>query len=318
MTHVAPDNTLLPIRQPHRWFLFGFITLCLMTVWIAIPHLSSGATYVAAESTDSSPQTIPPSFDTAPTWVEESLVSVSITWEASLTAYDKTGLQELKAEIEGSCTGFFVEDGTEESASIATAAHCVDQTDEIVNDLKMKLRRQARSNPMALQMISSPGLPITRAVRVSQPLSIEGAVLDDTPLIAQVIGSRPDDDVALLRLNLFSDEVPTLQFAYGAPTIGEKVWACGFAATVVTNSDAARASSSCKDGTVSSRQSRAITGAAITEVSIPMTWGMSGGPTVDEDGNVIGVISHGVDQQPFNFVTDTEGGQLALSALADE
>jgi hypothetical protein len=72
---------------------------------------------------------------------------------------------------------------------------------------------------------------------------------------------------------------------------------------VADQSQIARASF--KTGSVSSRQ---VTpqGATKIEVSAPIGPGMSGGPTVNRDGQVVGVNSSGLrDEANFNFITDT-------------
>ena len=313
MAHTLSDSPRPPI-QPHRWFLFGFTVLCLMTVWIAVPHLTSGTTtYTATNSTGSPGESTSPPLTRED--VESSLVLIKITWTTSYQSYGKGGPISLEGKVESLCTGFFVDDDTTDSASVATAAHCVDESSMIKQMLLLDLQQQAK-NPTALLGLTASGLDVQRSVRISQSSQVKGATLDSDGLLAQVVGSRPDDDVALLRLNMFPDAVRTLQFAETAPTTGDSVVVAGFANSVVVNSDEARPPVSFKDGTVSSR-TIGLNGAAFTELSASMTQGMSGGPAFDSTFRVIGVISHGVDEQAFNFVTDTVGTQIALSALAN-
>ncbi len=64
-----------------------------------------------------------------------------------------------------------------------------------------------------------------------------------------------------------------------------------------------RLNPSLKDGTISSQQFTPG-GASVWEISAPMSPGMSGGPTLNSRGEVVGTNSYTIDLQPFNFVTD--------------
>ena len=58
-----------------------------------------------------------------------------------------------------------------------------------------------------------------------------------------------------------------------------------------------------KTGRASSQQVRA-NGTPVTEVSADIARGMSGGPTIDSNGEVLGVNSMGFDGEVTNFITD--------------
>jgi hypothetical protein len=102
--------------------------------------------------------------------------------------------------------------------------------------------------------------------------------------------------------------------------------AIGFPASVGNAVDSSRVRASFKSGHVSSQQ-LSTTGVAQTEVDAPISPGMSGGPTIDTQGNVLGVNSFKLngETQAFNFITDTSdlhdwlvahGVQLAAPKMA--
>jgi len=150
-------------------------------------------------------------------------------------------------------------------------------------------------------------------VWASQPSALEGAVLEDA-LVAQVVEWQPaaDGDLALLKVNNLPEPTPALRVAADPPSVGDEVTAIGYPGHVGSVSDPARLRASFKTGTVSSTQ---VTheGVARTEVNADMAQGMSGGPTVDAGGAVVGVVSAGFADQAFNFMTD----HAALEAFLD-
>ncbi|MFI7065773.1 trypsin-like peptidase domain-containing protein [Kribbella sp. NPDC050124] len=88
------------------------------------------------------------------------------------------------------------------------------------------------------------------------------------------------------------------------PAVGTKLISIGFPAAVGRVIDENQRASF-KTGTASSQQT-SPKGVPQTEVNADLSGGMSGGPTVDEAGNVLGVNSFLLrDQQNFNFITDT-------------
>src|SRR5262249_19712508 len=55
------------------------------------------------------------------------------------------------------------------------------------------------------------------------------------------------------------------------------------------------------DGAVSALKT-ASTGEQILQISAPITHGNSGGPAIDQHGNVVGLATFGTDSQGFNFL----------------
>jgi serine protease Do len=141
-------------------------------------------------------------------------------------------------------------------------------------------------------------------IQVSQPF--EAVVSKSTP-----VSTGGDDsglaggDVALLKIDTQGVDLPALELAPEEPETGEAVTSIGFPGSVEDVVDPTLEPSA-KSGTVSSSQN--VEGAPFTEISSAMSGGMSGGPTVDSQGRVIGVNSFGPtgEEESFNFVTGTD------------
>ena len=247
---------------------------------------------------------------------EESVVLIGTEWEGYVRYPTRTGQWRWSAPIQvtSSCTGWFAS----EQGHIVTAGHCVDPAEVEADVLAAFLARQGLDlDPSQLDWSvegsgdhASPDLTKVWAV---QPSAVEGAVLED-PLTAHVVDWQPFDagDLALLRVDNLPEPTPALAVAAESPSVGDEVTAIGYPANVRSVSDAARLRASFKSGTVSSTQ---VTheGVAQTEVNADISGGMSGGPTVDADGAVVGVNSNGFGDQAFNFITD----HAALVAFLD-
>ena len=110
-------------------------------------------------------------------------------------------------------------------------------------------------------------------------------------------------DVALLKIE--ANNTPALPVATADPANNTAVTAIGFPAAVAEVVDSSQVRADFKSGTVSSHQT-SKSGIPMTGVNADLSGGMSGGPTVDELGNVLGVNSSLIEgEQNFNFITDT-------------
>ncbi|NMO01202.1 trypsin-like serine protease [Gordonia sp. TBRC 11910] len=218
------------------------------------------------------------------------------------------------------CTGYAVDT----KGSIATAGHCVNgKGDDIVDAFRQKsiellqseynwTDAEATANykiatadkwPVSGSTADSTASP-TRSVAVQQP-SGNGQVLTDW-VDAEVVDFQQfdDGDNALLRIN--NQNLVPLAISTDVPQPGEAITAVGFPGAVRVVTDTSRIPQpSYKTGTVSSRQNT-NNGVTKTEISAGMGHGMSGGPTVDTDGNVIGTNSSvSTDNAAsFDFITD--------------
>jgi hypothetical protein len=239
---------------------------------------------------------------------EKSIVYVGIGWTGYVQFPTEDGglAWSDPVEVAMNCTGWFASD----EGHIVTAGHCLDPDTVEIHILRRFLAENDASHleQDALDWQVSgweTGSPDRGDVWVVQPSAVEGAVIDE-PLTVQVLDYRPmaDGDLALLKANGLAEATPPLSIAPESPTVGDSVTAIGYPASVAGHSDAARLRASFKSGTVSSTQ---VTehGVAGTEINADLSGGMSGGPTVDATGQVLGVNSFGVgDGQSFNFITD--------------
>lgn len=224
------------------------------------------------------------------------------------------------------CSGFVVNS----SGYIVTAGHCVDNqsmtysgkeaiidamlSDTINHNLVTKSQAiQLKDDIVANGLVQAwpKGPPPMRSITVRLPSGRSNPT--PTELNAQVVDfkSFPDGDVALL--NVQSQEpMPALQVADQPPDDGTEVVAAGYPASVgeVVGPEQAP---SFKTGTVSSTQT--VRGLPVIEISAPTSPGMSGGPSFDMQGRVLGTVSFFPtgEPQPFNFITDTDTLKTLLS-----
>ena len=217
------------------------------------------------------------------------------------------------------CTGF----GVHPDGYVATAGHCVDTTgpdgarepfiQAVAEDL-VKAMPYLRLEDVIAHGRSTWSVqgrtadsPIESEIRVT---GIPGAASDGLP--ARVVDVRPlmEGDVALLKVE--SPNLPTLELATGTDVaVGTQLLAAGYPRTVgeLAGPDA---QPSIKDGAVSGTQT--VGSGSVYEISAALDQGMSGGPTVDHAGRVLGINSlRGSDTQPFNFVVPASGIAELLS-----
>lgn len=212
----------------------------------------------------------------------------------------------------GSCTGWMAGPGGE----IVTAGHCVDQDEGrsmLIGtfladyDVTAEMAMDAEIN-WSVEGLKD-GSPIEVEVAAKQP-NVDGATIADwSPL--QIVDVLPFEqgDLALLRANGLRPDAqpPAMTVADTEPETGDSVTSIGFPGAVAdVSTTMAIQNPSFKTGTVSSRQV-SPRGVAGFEINADISSGMSGGPTVNEAGHVVGVNSYTIrgENQAFNFVTTT-------------
>jgi hypothetical protein len=116
-----------------------------------------------------------------------------------------------------------------------------------------------------------------------------------------------DGDVAVLKVP--RDRLPAMEIRPDAPPVGTPVLAIGYPGSAEVATDPNLEPSS-KNGQISAHRTQQ--GRPFYEFSAAATHGMSGGPVVDMQGRVVGLISQGSpgETQSFNFAS-------AASNLAD-
>ena len=217
------------------------------------------------------------------------------------------------------CTGYVVNS----VGYIATAGHCVDP-DEVRPLFFRDAAQWALDNGYYLNTDltlddvlgfddyvvvapegpkRAPQLDVTAAWSVSA-----GGVETGKALPARVVKWRPfgQGDGALLKVE--ATNLNAIPLATEDLEIGTEIVAIGYPGSVDLVTDATF-SPSFKDGAVSSKKT--VSGGLLTvyEISAAVSGGMSGGPTVNLDSEVVGFNSFGINSaietQQFNFVRPT-------------
>lgn len=270
------------------------------------PRLAAVAALGALAAALFAPAVAAPAQASTTTDAEKSIVYLDVTFEGTVKVPFTSGTETYTASVGAGCTGWFAS----QQAHIVTAAHCVEKSDDIKLAVLQKVLTTLGYSEYAQRGLDENWATVTGvAVRAYQPQGVTGAVpaLQSTGLTAQLVDAQTFDngDLALLKIADL-DGTPALPVAAKSPGIGERVTSVGFAGAVTNVADASRQRASFKTGTVSSRQVT-TTGVPITEIDAAVTQGMSGGPTLDQDGRAVGINSFKVrgESQAFNFVTDT-------------
>ncbi len=257
-------------------------------------------------------------------YVQPSVVYLGTEWKGYIyDTFNKAYLNDGKAFVVNTqCTGYVVNpDGY-----IATAGHCVDPKGDIIAMMQQKgAEWAARTGYYADGSLSvnqilgfgdyrvegletknrGPDRKVTAAWGVSA-----GGVDTGQSYQARVLKFQPFDkgDGALLKVE--ATELPAMALDDETELeVGTEIVSIGYPASVDLVTDASF-TPSFKDGTVSS--SKTIQGGLLTvyEISAAVSGGMSGGPTVNLDGDVVGFNSFGIDSsvesQQFNFVRPTD------------
>ncbi|MTE16677.1 trypsin-like peptidase domain-containing protein [Nocardia aurantiaca] len=252
--------------------------------------------------------------------LEKSIVLLDTSWDGYIFVpprYDQAGVgftQEVTAD--STCTGWFAG----RNGQIMTAGHCVDPADGKKALLQQYLSSKGRSDLLDTAIMNwkvegtAQGAPVDRAVKAIQPPAVNGAVLT-TATTVQIVDFRSFEqgDLALLKASGLSKETPALQIADGTPQVGSQLTSIGFPGSVLNFADPGRIPRpSFKSGTVSSQQV-SPQGVSVLEVSTDMSGGMSGGPSVNSNGQVVGINSFGVlnpstgaEMAGTNFITETK------------
>jgi S1-C subfamily serine protease len=247
--------------------------------------------------------------------VQPSIVYLQFDWTGYV--YDKNNKQYLNGgmpfELSFQCTGFVVNP----NGYIATAGHCVDQ-DEAFQVFYATAAQWAIDTGYYIdttltvdQIVAFQDYRVETMTKLNRAdLVIQvgwGAAASgiETAEVrrARVIGTQKPDagDVALLKVE--ANDLNALALTDEEVEVGTQIVSIGYPASVDTVTDP-DLTPSFKDGSISSVKT--VQGGLLTvyEISAAVSGGMSGGPTVNLEGDVVGVNSFGItgETQPFNFV----------------
>ncbi|MFI2565939.1 trypsin-like peptidase domain-containing protein [Paenarthrobacter sp. NPDC018779] len=238
--------------------------------------------------------------------IDKSIVWVDTTWSATVQVPFKDGTTETyRTTLVTLCTGWFVSN----TGHVATAGHCVDADDALYTSIYAKVIDEQSLTGVKPENVDWPLSLADPQIKIDQPSGIEGGVLSGkTAITAQLIAKQGFEkgDNALLRIADMKD-TPALALGSAAPKVRDKVTSIGFPDLVGSTSDVERQKPSYRSGAVSSR-SYSTQGVPRTEIDTDITPGMSGGPSVNEAGEVIGINSAYVYQGSgqANYITDTQ------------
>jgi S1-C subfamily serine protease len=276
---------------------------------------------VAADSSSPSPAPVTTPLERVSAYTTPSIVYIGTEWSGRVyDRYNKRYLNDgLPFYFSFQCTGYVVNS----DGYIATAGHCVDP-DEVRPLFFRDAAQWALDNGYYLSTDLTlddvlafddyvvvapegskrvPRLDVTAAWSVSA-----GGVETGKALPARVVKWRPfgQGDGALLKVE--ATNLNAIPLATKDLEIGTEIVAIGYPGSVDLVTDATF-SPSFKDGAVSSRKT--VSGGLLTvyEISAAVSGGMSGGPTVNLDSEVVGFNSFGINSaietQQFNFVRPT-------------
>jgi serine protease Do len=282
--------------------------LSILGVVLAALVIAAGAAAADTTTTTSTQQ------DIVPPLVQPSVVYLGLDWSAPI--YDSSppvgylGGGKAVAQASYQCSGFFVSP----NGHVMTASHCTEYGDDVRDALI------GSSAEWAYQNHYFRGTPTLKQVqdyakryfRVRKP-HLDSTVVwsfaadgsDPKHLPARQLGNRAflKGDVALLKID--ADHTIPLPISTAAVSIGTHIDSVGFPGLVDNVTDADKVNPSFKDGEISSKKTIEQGLQDVYEVSAAIAGGMSGGPTVDSDGQVIGVNSFGASEntEQFNFIS---------------
>jgi len=146
--------------------------------------------------------------------------------------------------------------------------------------------------------VSTDGLLLTANHMVDEAKVIKVTLSDGSIAEAKVEAADPANDLALLSIGKKSPAHLSLAAPRSAK-LGQKVFTIGFPATAILGQDPQYT-----DGAISSLSG--VKGAApLLQISVPIQPGNSGGPLVNENGEVVGIITASAAVEFFFAATST-------------
>jgi serine protease Do len=284
----------------------------------ALAGLMTAAGFAAASSAASASTTPPASTaqQRADALIQPSLAYIVIKASGSVDVPFTDGTdQAYTGTTYASCSGSVVEsDGI-----ILTAGHCADPAEYqtgVIDSVFAQLKKAGQTGQVTQQaaeqywkLASAPSLSIT-----VYPTAFTASLADATPLPARLLYDEPfsQGDVALLQVHP-GTPLPALQAAPGNPADGSDLITAGFPGSIDSTVDVANLQPTLTPGQTTSIQT--YNESEFIGISSALSPGMSGGPTVDLQGRIIGTNSwHPAgENQPLNFVTSTSEVRRVLA-----
>jgi serine protease Do len=160
--------------------------------------------------------------------------------------------------------------------------------------------------------------PVDRQIQVERIVATShGQTRDIAPATVEDLVTPADGDVAVLKIP--RDQLPALETRADPPPVGTPILAIGYPGSSAKAVDQSLEPSN-KNGQISAHRTQQ--GRPFYEFSAAATHGMSGGPVVDTQGRIVGLISQGSpgETQSFNFAaaSSTLTDVLRRKAIAVE
>lgn len=233
---------------------------------------------------------------------QPAIVSLENTIHVWLSDQSGIGLNDdLSYPYTTTCTGFIVS----EDGGIVTAAHCVD-VDGAIENAVAEYVASASGN----WTWTDTGQTMTDTELTEWALanftftgdSSDGSLVPEIEIFlsnesgggslpARIVDTSPIErgsDVALLRIQ--RSNLPTITVADSDPTVGDAIVSVGYPGSTERVTDMQSAPSFTK-GSVTSIRTRSNGLVPVYEIDATMTFGMSGGPTLNSESEVIGLNS---------------------------
>lgn len=276
----------------------------LLTGSVVAAALTLGMLAPAAVAAEASQQTA----DT----VQASITRITVTWDTSV--FDDLTDSWTNVSFEAQCSGFIADpDGY-----VATAGHCLDPDLAADSAIEMRAKQLYNENrgffegkdislaqlieygKQNWQVEGKNGATPTPSVEVIVP----GGTNSDDPVTyqAEVVDVDAANDVGLLQID--ATGLPALLLADEDDIgIGDSIFAVGFPGLRDSVTDPSLRPTF-KSGSISDTGATRDQGdVPVYETSAPMGQGMSGGPTVNAEGEVVGINSYGTTlNNDFNWI----------------
>jgi pSer/pThr/pTyr-binding forkhead associated (FHA) protein/S1-C subfamily serine protease len=284
----------------------GMRRLGVLGVAAAALALATGA---AAQNTTTTEQQ-----DVVPPLVQPSIVYLALDWRAPV--YDANppvgylGNGDAVAQASYQCSGFFVSP----NGHVMTASHCTEfganVRDALLDSAAVWAYQHGyfSDNPTLDQVRQYASQYFRIRKQQLTPTVVWSYAADGSDprhLPARQLGNRAflKGDVALLKVD--TDHTIPLPISTAPLSVGTHIDSVGFPGLVDNVTDADKVNPSFKDGEISSKKTIEQGLQEVYEVSAAIGHGMSGGPTVDAQGRVIGVNSFGANAntEQFNFIS---------------
>lgn len=308
--------------------------LCCLLALLGTPAATADSTADSGgsdTSTESAPDEVS-DLERVGGYVEPSVVYIQTNWTGYIyDTFNKAYLKNAKPfTISTQCTGYVINP----EGYIATAGHCVDPRGDIIAMMVQAGAEWAlttgyyAATDLSIDDVIGFGdyrveglgdgtrVP-DREVLAAWPVSAGGVDTSETST-ARVLSFAgfEREDVGLLKIEASTD-LQALPLADADELgVGTEIVAVGYPGSVDAVTDVSF-SPSFKDGTISSTKTINDGSLTVYEISAAMSGGMSGGPAVNLDGEVVGFNSFTIsgETQQFNFLRPTS---IVREFLADK